>query len=593
MSHDRPDRHADHGSNQLMAAAIACGISLSLHLVAAFLVARVDIIPTREGRQPKPPRRRYEAVDISEVGVAEAVRDKVLAELRASGAASVNDLPEQIERLAPPPDETALAPPELTDESVLGSDSTLAEPSALPARAEWTARQEIIAIEDLAVGDEIPGLERRHIPAIERLPVVPVSATAGLPSAAMVASLSTSPTWGPSELPATGLSGGSGIELAPPEALPEVDPIPPESIPGAGRELFEESPDQITEVMPIEAMLTYRISTYGSLRDFRYGYFRLEIERIGEEVLPVMPKDIIFVQDCSKSMAEQRLYFCRKGLTDALALVGPQDRFNVAQFKEGVTTCFPDWVAPNAVNTRRAASFIDAMQADGNTDIYTSMHDLLKLPRQKGRPLVALVITDGLANTGRTGSSDIIGAFSGANDGAISVFTMGTVKQANTYLLDLLSYCNRGDVHVVTKGRWDIPKAIAGITRSVARPVLGDLRLRFATDTPCEVYPVQTSNLYLDRKLILYGRYPKKQDRIVFQAVGEKDNAQCDMLFDASLGEETRRRDHTIRDEWARQKIYYLIGEYARHPDVKIRDELQHTHSKYGSTIPYRADLGL
>ncbi len=594
MSQARPNHQTGHGGNHLTVAAIACAVSLGIHLVAAVVLARVEIVSTRSARQPKLPRRQYEAVNTAPAaGIAESVRDKVLEELRASGAVSVNDLPEQIERLAPPPDEAILAPPDVTDASVLGSDAALAAPSSLPPRAEWSARQEIIAIEELVVAEEMPGLERRHIPTIERLPVVPVSVGTELPSVDLVATLSSTPVGGGGVLGPAGLGGGSVLELAPPPALPDVDPVSPDAVPGEGRELFEETPDQVTEVKPIEELLTYRMSTFSSLRDFRYGYFRLEIERVGEEVLPVMPKDIIFVQDCSKSMAEQRLYFCRKGLTEALTMVGPQDRFNVAQFKEGVTTCFPAWVEPSAGNRRQAADFIGRMQADGNTDIYTSMHDLLKLPRQKGRPLVALVITDGLANTGRTGSSDIIGAFSTANAGGISVFTMGTVKQANTYLLDLLSYCNRGDVHVVTKGRWDIPEAIGNITRSMARPVLGDLRLHFASDTPCEVYPVQTSNLYLDRKLVIYGRYPRRQERVVFQAVGQSEDTRCDMLFDASLGDETRLRDETIRDEWARQKIYHLIGEYAREPDVHVRDELKRTQSKYGSRIPYRTDLGL
>ena len=141
MSHDRPDRHAGHGSKQLTAAGIACGISLCLHLVAALFVARVVIVPTRQGRQQEAPKRRYEAVDISDLSVAEAVRDKVLDELRASGAVAVTDLPEQIERLAPAPDETALTPPELADASVLGSEAAIAEPSALPARAAWQALQ--------------------------------------------------------------------------------------------------------------------------------------------------------------------------------------------------------------------------------------------------------------------------------------------------------------------------------------------------------------------------------------------------------------------------------------------------------------------
>jgi hypothetical protein len=102
----------------------------------------------------------------------------------------------------------------------------------------------------------------------------------------------------------------------------------------------------------------------------------------------------------------------------------------------------------------------------------------------------------------------------------------------DAYLLDLLSYRNRGDTFIVKTGRWDIPAVFESRVREISRPVLSDVRFRFAGQTYCDAYPVLTANLYLDRPLVIYGRFMKGTKRLVFQATGQADDIQCDMVFD-------------------------------------------------------------
>jgi hypothetical protein len=200
------------------------------------------------------------------------------------------------------------------------------------------------------------------------------------------------------------------------------------------------------------------------------------------------------------------------------------------------------------------------------------------------------VVSDGVATVGLTDRSVIIEAFSRENKGAVSVFTLGTYPGSNAYLLDLLSYQNRGDTFIVRTGRWDIPGVIEQRVREVGRPVLSDVRFRFAGQTYCEAYPALTSNLYLDRPLVIFGRYPQAAGRLVLQATGRADDIECDMVFDIDLAA-AMSGDKTIRTNWAWQKAYHLIGEHNRTKQPAILDQLRQMARTYEIAIPYRNEL--
>lgn len=321
-----------------------------------------------------------------------------------------------------------------------------------------------------------------------------------------------------------------------------------------------------------------------------YSYCMIEIKRIGESQLPVLPKDILLVQDFSASITEQRLHFCREGMTNTLALIGPKDRFNVIGFRDRVERLFPEWKEPTPVALEQARDFIARMQSRGNTDIYGPLLDFLKEQRQKGRPMIVYVVSDGIPTVGVTDSTRIIEEFSALNKGEITVFTIGTSGAANSYLLDLLSYRNRGDTFLVTSGRWDIPTAILERMRGFSRPVLGDLKTVFTTSDRIEIYPALTSNLYLDRPLVLYCRYPRELNELAFQVSGVAGDITCDMVFKVDLNAAKSWKSE-VRTLWAWQKVYHLIGEHTRTRSPTTIAELKQVGKAYALKIPYLNEL--
>ncbi len=577
------------GGNHLHAAGIAAVISALIHVVLVIVASQINLNVFSGGQAQSLPRK-YEALHLESVEVDPHVQEQVLDTLRSVDGKNGASVAEAVDELSVPPEEGVTEPPALEDMEMRGDAVGLSEPTPPPVMSGvMAAKQEIIIIENTAVGDTLPNLERRIVPNIERVNDAPdiISQSSGKQIASRGSGQSGIPVSAPTAavIRKTVVGGMDSTKTAP------VFKEDKEAMPGGEKELFEETIEEVTETEPIERVLNASVQTYESARDKKYGYFKLDVKRAGDQLLPVRPKDIILVQDCSASMSEQRLYFCREGLRRALAHIGPADRFNVAKFADRTETCFDRWVEKTPETLEKAEAYINSMQAKGNTDLFASMNDLLTLDQRPERPVVAFVITDGLVNKGLTDNSEIIGKFSRENNGKISVFTLGTSQMANRYLIDLLSYCNKGYVNLVSKGRWDIPESVEKVMQGISRPVLADLHIQIPSESSCEIYPRQVSNLYLDRPLTLYGRYRKGEEHLLFQAVGQAGSTPCDLIFDLPLEGETLESDENIREKWAQRKIYHLIGEFTRTRDREVLKELRSTSKTYKQPIPYKRSL--
>ena len=473
--------------------------------------------------------------------------------------------------------------PEMRDHTLAGDGAGLASPSATPERSAWEPRQEILQVEKRVVDDDLAMLPRRVISKTPRAADAP---DITLPVDRRFAGESLA---GPGEsfraarLPVAPIqSRPSGGSLASPDLV-----VPEDELTIQGAEVAQESKEAVTGgVTALDNFIKIKVYTTEDKRDPDYSYFRIEIDRQNEDILPVLPKDVILMQDCSASMTEQKLYFCRKGLSEALASLGPKDRFNVIGFRDGAESCFKELTPVSATSLSDAQTYIKNMRARGDTDIFRALQDVLKVKPTPGRPLVALVVTDGVPTTGVTDSGSIIAQFSDMNEGRVSVFTMGTVKAANAYLLDLLSYRNKGDSLVVTSGRWGIPDGLKSRVTGMSRPVLSDMQFQFAAASKAEVYPRDIGNLYLDRPLVLYGRIPKAMPRMIFRVVGQAGDHPCDMAFEFNMGDAVKG-EREIREEWAWQKAYHLIGEHTRTRQSEVLRELRVLSSEYGISVPY------
>lgn len=480
--------------------------------------------------------------------------------------------------LASAPDAALSAPRMSGDALSAAKDVPVSLPTPLPPTEGWMPRQQIIAVADRLVRDDIAALPRLEIPSLERI----ASAPDYIPPVDLVKDIRAKAPEAPrsAPLPADVPAGAAPDDIETTEA-----PTPEAQTPEATISRFGEKPSDISTFKPVDSRLMARASVFRPEGDNGRCYFRLQVAARDASVLPVVPKDIVFVQDASRSLAEERLHFCRDALEAAVRALPQGDRFNVALFRDDVEFCFPSWASPSAENVEQAAGFIRAMRARGGTDVFRSLQTILALPRDSARPLIVILVTDGKATVGLTESSRIIGEFAKLNDN-VSVFVVGTHGRANNYLLDMLAFCNRGTAQVVTSGRWDIPKAISAIVSGSARPVLGRVGVTTSLASHADLYPLPSANLYADRTLEYYGSCPADMTNLVFQVRGEGGSNKCDIIFQMDLGA-AAPGGADIRDGWVSRRMYTLVGDYARTPSPAILEAMRQLSLETGMPIPY------
>ncbi len=559
------------------AAAVTAGlVSLFLH---AWLIR--DCPPLPLGRIPdRPPAPRFHPVALGQVRPRPdpVPADRSALVPRAPGAPELPDparrMIEEIARsLADRPPELAVVPP-------AGSDRPTAAVETPGAREVWSARQEILEIEDRRVRDADAAIPRRIEPAAVRGPGAPDLAP---PEAAPLAAR---------ELAALG-AGGPRPSVA--DAVTALAlPVP---VPGLGSDFSPLPPDgwlpdaDLTDPAApdgVEDLLAFTVRAFAPADEPGWVYYRIHIERAGIEALPVMGRNVLFIQDASLSMGQAKLDRAKEGLRQALATLGPQDRFEIMVFREDVQRCFGAWAAPTAANLARARWFVDTMPLRGSTDVLASLEALAAMPRDPHRATVAIMVSDGIPTVGMVDSSEIIGAFSRANQGRVSVFTAGGGPRVNHFLLDFLSFKNRGDTLVVPEVA-RLGQALLSWNQALRRPVLTDLRFRLSNLADEDVFPRQLPHLFLDRPLVLYGR-ARVGEAGAIRIAGRSGGEEKDIVFAFAPGE-AAPGGPALRVAWARQKLYDLLARHLEDPRPERLAEARAFADRHGLQIPYPDDL--
>lgn len=250
-----------------------------------------------------------------------------------------------------------------------------------------------------------------------------------------------------------------------------------------------------------------------------WTYFKVMLSPRND--LQVVPKDVVLLIDASGSIGKDRIRSVREAAKGILrSCTNSGDRFNLVAFRDRYTYAFRRWQECTQSSFDEADKWLGNVAAHGRTDVFASIRSVLTLPRDPSRPLIALVITDGDANSGVSETSEILSKFTTLNDGLVSVYMYGVKGSANRELIDVLTHGNRGESFIYDGWRWSAGSGIEGLGERFRDPVLSDLRLVFAADTKAESYPRLLRNLYRGDTLEIVGRVPAGVKTLSFSLKG-------------------------------------------------------------------------
>ncbi len=545
--------------------------------------------------------------------------------------------------------ESSATPPSVMDSSVSLPANESVVQSPLPDVAKLQPRQEILQITKPVVPDSDAALPRVVVPNVPRVKVAN-DITPAFDLMDSSARSSFAPVKAPSSTtePGMGFSKSLAPRLAPPQisddlellGLQRIKPaVTPITIGGAPsndagkkgeaaskKDVSEETQKVESSVQPAplptavvdeklvqrekEAVRVLRDEENATALPFeknvnvalgqwvdpdhpQFKYFHVRISSKKENPLPVISKDIVFLLDASGSIGPERLISCRSALREELRKLNSGDRFNIVAFRDKFQYAFTDtaWRAVDSRAFREADEWISDITAHGNTDVFRTLRSVLNMPRDPARPIVALVITDGVATSGLTRNAEIISRFTELNGGLISIYMYGVRKDANQYLMDMLTRASRGSWTRYT-GLFRVRSAssLGEFTAQYQSPVLSDISVVFSSSSRADVYPKHVANLCEEQAIDIYGMCPANQKELVFSVRGLNGAKAYESFFRLPFSA-AGKLDGDVKKAWAQRRLYAMVAAYTMHPNAMLMNEMHKFAKDYELEIPYEKEL--
>jgi len=346
-----------------------------------------------------------------------------------------------------------------------------------------------------------------------------------------------------------------------------------------------EERESVRKYESLDELLEIKLYAYRPVG--RAGYFMVRIGTRADARLSVLPKDIVFVLDSSKSMGSAKLNEGREAVRKCLDRLNPHDRFNVVAFSKEPVFFADDLVDAGPANIAAADRFLRDLVAGGQTDVYAALQPLVRRAPRQNVSHIILLFSDGKSTIGDLDSREIINQLTELNRSTAqaSIYAFGGGSGVNRYLLDLLALRNKGAsevTRVVSRIDEDMP-AFYGRLRN---PILTDVTANYGGLDLDEIFPRRLPDFYLGADITVFGRFDSEQE-FSMRLTGVVNGVRKELVFSRRFDSALRADEDTAR-LWATRKAYHVIEQICAHgPRPEFVNQLSMLNSQYGVRTAY------
>lgn len=187
------------------------------------------------------------------------------------------------------------------------------------------------------------------------------------------------------------------------------------------------------------------------------------------------PRELVLVVDTSGSMHGTSITQARATLRFALARLSPSDTFNIIQFNSGTESFALTALPASPAHLARAAAYIDALHADGGTEMAGALRTALDARSENERIRQVIFVTDG-----SVGNEAELFKIIDRRLGASRLFTVGIGSAPNSYFMSEAAHIGRGTFTYIGDVA-EVQEKIAALVQKLEFPVLADIRVRGAS----------------------------------------------------------------------------------------------------------------
>lgn len=226
------------------------------------------------------------------------------------------------------------------------------------------------------------------------------------------------------------------------------------------------------------------------------------------------PRELILVVDTSGSMHGESMQQAKAALHLALQQLREGDRFNVIQFNSSMHALFDGAVRVNEYNRRRAANYVDALQADGGTEMLSAMH--YALGHKADTPALRQVV---FMTDGAIGNEEALFAAIERKLGESRLFPVAIGSAPNNWFMQEAADRGRGS-YTAIGDLSEVQQRIETLFRQLSAPVLTDIQATWESadgEQLVEQAPQRIPDLYAGDPLLISVKADKPFSRVVLR----------------------------------------------------------------------------
>jgi Ca-activated chloride channel homolog len=344
----------------------------------------------------------------------------------------------------------------------------------------------------------------------------------------------------------------------------------------------------VTMLVPVRSRTSAAISLLANAPTGEDGFALITLSPPAQAVRAT-PRDIVLVIDVSGSMSGRKIEQARAAGRQLLQTLTPSDRFRLIDFSSDVRSFRDGWSAATGGNVRAAIEYLDALRANGGTNIQGALEEALASDTPAGRLPLVLFLTDGAPTVGETRPDAIVQRAAELRRER-RLFTFGIGADVNAALLEQLALQGRGTATYV-RPEESVERAVGVVADRLARPVATDVHIHADGVRLYGLQPQGAIDLFAGQDLVVLARYAGTQEDATLVIEGRSSDGPVRWTGHVSFPARTSKNEFVAR-LWAVQRVGYLSAERRRGGgNAELDSELRQLGERYGIPTEFTSYL--